>query len=327
MKALEVHSTNPYVFIVGCPRSGTTLLQRIVNAHPQIAILSESHWIPRLFEKRAGLTPEGMVSAELIARLLEQPEFPRLQISQEEIEGLIGNSQPMSYSSFIESLFNFYGRAQGKALVGNKTPGFVRRLPIMHELWPKARFVHLIRDGRDTYLSTVNRPLRNPKPGVFDTWEEDHVSTAALWWELNLQLGRQASSWLGPELYYEIRYESLINHPAEECGALCAFLGLPYDEAMLRFYEGQTKPRAARPITPGLRDWQSQMPVEDVEKFEAIAGDLLDELGYRRAFPRLNPEISQRASGMRDLFTRNPRNRVLVRDLAQTADLGEMDAD
>src|SRR5260370_3154585 len=73
---------NPYVFIVGCPRSGTTLLQRIVNAHSQIAIMPESHWIPRLFDKRKGLTPEGLVTPELIPHLLAQPDFAGLPIDQ-----------------------------------------------------------------------------------------------------------------------------------------------------------------------------------------------------------------------------------------------------
>jgi len=80
---------NPYVFIVGCPRSGTTLLQRIVNAHSQIAIMPESHWIPRLFDKRKGLTPEGLVTPELIPRLLKHPNFSRLKIEREELLKLL----------------------------------------------------------------------------------------------------------------------------------------------------------------------------------------------------------------------------------------------
>jgi hypothetical protein len=75
---------------------------------------------------------------------------------------------------------------------------------------------------------------------------------------------------LGADLYYEMRYEALVTQPAGECSKLCAFLGLQYDEAMLRFHEGRTRrvhgidtQEPERPITPGLRDWRSQMPVED----------------------------------------------------------------
>ena len=160
---------NPYVFIVGCPRSGTTLLQRIVNAHSQIAIMPESHWIPRLFDKRKGLTPEGLVTPELIPHLLAQPEFGGLHIDQGKLEALLATRQPALYTDFVVGIFDHYGETQGKALVGNKTPGFVRRLRTLHTLWPEARFVHLIRDGRDVYLSILHRTLKNLKPGVFDT--------------------------------------------------------------------------------------------------------------------------------------------------------------
>ena len=54
--------TNPYVFVVGCPRSGTTLFRHILDARPQIAITPEAHWIPRFFEERRGLTAEGVVT-------------------------------------------------------------------------------------------------------------------------------------------------------------------------------------------------------------------------------------------------------------------------
>ncbi len=225
--------TNPYVFIVGCPRSGTTLLQRVVDAHPQIAITPESHWIPRCFEKRRGLTPEGLVTPELIPRLLEDRRFADLHIGREELEALMGTGQPVSYSSFVTGIFDLYGKGQGKALVGDKTPGYVRWLRTLHALWPQARFVHLIRDGREVCLSTVNWPRAHQwkRPGAFATWKGDPVSTSALWWEWNVRLGRQAGHSLGPDLYYEIRYESLVNHPAEACAALCAFLGLPYGSA------------------------------------------------------------------------------------------------
>ena len=329
---------NPYVFIVGCPRSGTTLLQRAVNAHPGIAIMPEAPWIPFGFEKENGLTSEGTVSAELIPQLLEHPKFSRLGIGRDQLLTLVNNGRSVSYSSFVSHIFDLYGKRKGKELVGNKTPGFVRRLYFVHNLWPQARVVHLIRDGRDLCLSMMNRPLHHVNRGPFNTWAQDPVTTAALWWALNVKRGRQAGSSLGPGLYYELRYESLVAHPGEECAALCVFLGLPYDEAMLRFHEGRERtvpPSDAklawlppiggeskfrlRPITPGLRDWRSQMSHEDVERFEAAAGGLLDELGYPRAFPRPRPESLENVSRIRELFALDPRARKVERGGAEAS--------
>lgn len=313
---------NPYVFIVGCPRSGTTLLERIVNAHPQIAIMPEAQWIPRRFKERNGLTPEGQVLPGLIRQLLEHPRFTHLQIGAKESVKLLGAGQrPVSYADFVAGIFDLYGQRKGKALVGNKTPGFVRRLAALHALWPTARFVHLIRDGRDVCLSMADWPKAHLKhPGDFATWKNDRVSTAALWWELHVRTGRQTGNPLGPGLYYEVRYESLVKNPAEECAALCAFLGLPYDEAMLRFHEGRTKrdpglsaKHAWQPVTPGLRDWRSQMRAKDVERFEAAVGKLLDELNYPRAFPYPRRGSLEEAGRIRDLLERDARWMKIVK--------------
>jgi len=308
--------SNPYVFIVGCTRSGTTLLQRMVNAHSQIAITLETQWIPRFFERRWGMTREGLVTPELIPRLLSHPGFCALCIGEEELSTLMGQGEPMTYSSFVTKVFDLYGQAQGKRMVGDKTPGYVRRIKTLHGLWPAARFVHLIRDGRDVYLSMSGRPLEQWKPGVFDTWAEAPALTAGLWWELNVRRGQEAGKPLGQDLYYEMRYESLIARPREECDALCAFLGVPYDDAMLRFHESRAdnepqpsgKP-AWRPITSGLRNWKAEMAPEDLENFEAAAGGLLDSLGYPRAVPHPQIESLETASRMRELLGRDPRTR------------------
>src|SRR5438445_13625155 len=104
--------------------------------------------------------------------------------------------------------------------------------------------------------------------------------------------------------------------PAEEVGRLCAFLGVPDDEAMLRFHEGRTAAasdrdakHAWRPITPGLRDWRKRMPAADVERFEAAAGGLLDELGYPRAVPQPGTEALEHAARIREAFIRDTQAR------------------
>lgn len=308
--------SNPYVFIVGCPRSGTTLLQRMVNAHPDLAITPESHWIPRLYAKPWALTPEGRVKPKLIRRLVGHPKFARLKVGPEEIARLSGNGLPVSYGTLVSRIFDLYGERQGKPLVGDKTPDYVRSIEILHSLWPSARFIHMIRDGRDVALSMMDWPKCRPKPGDFAAWREDRVTTAALWWELNVRLGRQAGKVLGHKLYCELRYESLVGRPAEESAALCEFLGVPYSDAMLRFHEapaesdpGLEAKRAHLPITSGLRDWSTQLPPQDIERFEAAAGGLLEELRYPRAVPHTRREVVEHAARIRHLLTEDPRAR------------------
>src|SRR5262245_30877214 len=299
-------SPNPFVFLVGCPRSGTTLLQRLVDAHAQLAITPETHWIPRYFERRKGLTPEGWVTPKLVRKLLAYHKFPHLGIGRPELDGLLDTEGPLSYADFVSRLFDLYGKAQGKQLVGDKTPGYARHLPILHALWPRARFVHLIRDGRDVCLSAVSWKKPDTLLASLAIWAEDRVTTAALWWEWHVRLGREGGRAVGGELYREVRYEALVARPAEECARLCAFLGLSYDPAMPRYHERPPRPDQPlhpwAPVTAGLRDWRAQMPAGDVERFEAAAGGLLDELGYPRACPRPRPAARRRAAPYRDVF-------------------------
>jgi hypothetical protein len=299
----------------------------MVNAHPQIAITPEAHWIPRFFEERRGLTPEGVVTPDMIQQLLKHPKFANFHIQSQDLLGLIVKERPTSYGSLLTGIFDLYGQARGKALVGNKTPDSVRKLRTLHMLWPETRFVHLIRDGRDVALSFMKWPkVLQKKPGNLSTWKDDPFSTAALWWELNVRCGLRAFEWLDPKLCYEMRYESLIANPRKECAALCEFLKLPYDESMLRFHEGReesmsgdTMNPAWQPITAGLRDWRTQTSEENVERFEAVAGELLDELGYARAFPQPRAEILEGASRIRNLIAQDLQDLTLPKAPLQAA--------
>jgi len=300
---------NPVVFLVGCPRSGTTLLHRLADAHPELAIVHETLWIPAFYERRIGLTPDGDVTPALLPRLVEHRRFGKLGIDGAALEGLLEALAPVSYTRFVSALFDAYGRDRGKALVGDKSPGYVRSIPVLHELWPRARFVHLIRDGRDVCLSAVSWKKADRVFAEHGTWPEEPVATAALWWERSVRLGREAGRALPAGIYHELRYERLVADPERECRALCAFLGLRFDAAMLRYHEGRTTSapglstkRQWLPPTAGLRDWRTEMSTDDRDRFEAAAGDLLDELGYERRARRLDPRLLDRSSRVRRRF-------------------------
>jgi hypothetical protein len=291
-------SLNPHAFIVGAPRSGTRLLGRLVNAHPDIAVIHEARFVPGWFRHRRGVTPEGFVKPELVEKLAEFERFEQLEVEREQLEQLVAGREEMPYSAFVSELFDLHGKALGKPFVADKSPRYVRNLPVLHELWPDVRFIHLVRDGRDVGLSVLSWKKvveRGELVADLPTWEKDPTTTVALWWERLVRLGREDGTPLGPALYHELRYESLVADPASECANLCEFLGVPYDASMLSCHDG-------RPPTPGLRKWRAQMPPEEVERFEAAAGELLDELAYRRAFPQPGPRARRHAARMRELF-------------------------
>jgi hypothetical protein len=309
---------NPYVFFAGCSRSGTTLLRRIGDAHPELAIVREQHWLPRYWEWRVGITPDGFVTPDLLDMLGADRRFPAFEIPFKRVAELVENGSPKHYSRFVSELFDLHGELRGKRFVGEKTPKYVRHLRTLNELWPHAKIVHLIRDGRDVALSLLDWSKAERNVGRFPTWDEDPVTTTALYWEWNVRLGREADALLGPERYYESRYEALVADPELECQKLCDFLALAYDPAMLRFHEGRTKSKPGlsakkswQPVTAGLRSWQEQMAPGDVARFEAAVGELLDELGYARRTASGSGEELARAARLREAFADDARSRRL----------------
>jgi Sulfotransferase family len=310
---------NPFVFIVGCPRSGTTLLGRMVDAHPDIAVVNEGRFAPDWFERRRGLTAEGHVTPELIDRLLDHPPFKSVSVTREQLTRLLDHDGRVHYADFVAGVFDLHGRAHGKRLVGDKTPHYVRSLRTLHALWPAARIVHLIRDGRDVSQSVLawrKVAERGGSVARFSAFREDRVATVACWWEWLVRLGREDGAALGSAVYHEIRYETLVAEPAAECERLCDFLGVPYDDGMLAFHEGRERDdpaldakKAWRRVTPGLRDWRSEMAAADVERFEAVAGGLLEELGYERGAPDPPAELGSLADRVRRSFTSELRDR------------------
>jgi len=300
---------NPYVFLVGCPRSGTTMLKRMVNAHPLVAITRETHWIPRYFEKQRGVTADGFVTDRLVDKLFDHHRFPQMKISREKLQAMIEGSPNLTYAELVSQIYNRYGQRKQKPIVGDKTPTYVRKIPTLHGLWPSARFVHLIRDGRDVWLSIKQWRMAKKSAGQFSTWKIDPLVTTALWWKALVGMGRRDGALLGSEQYREIHYRDLVTQPDVECRRLANFLGLPHVEAMERFYEGRTQHdnqlstnAAWLPPTPGRRNWQTQMEPHEIERFEAAAGTLIEEIGYDRAFPKISTSVQGEVNALKKEF-------------------------
>lgn len=303
---------DPFLFVVGCPRSGTTLLQRMLDAHPQLAVANDTHFIPCALE---AVPPRSVDDEDALSDASRLPElvswvrgyyrFARLGLDDASFEQAAASAR--SYREFVSLLYGQFARKHSKERGGEKTPAYVRHLPLLHRLFPWARSVHIIRDGRDAALSIVEwacRKGRQKGPAKLALWREEPMATCALWWEWQVRLGRRSGSDLPPGTYREVRYEELVTDPEAVLRSVASFLGLPFSGRMLCFNEGKVRRReglsaktAWLPPTPGLRDWRTQMKPDDAELFEALAGDLLFELGYPLSSGTTSPatlDVAQR---------------------------------
>lgn len=302
--------TNPYVFLVGSPRSGTTMLKRMVSAHPLITICRETHWIPRYFERCKGVDSHGLVDPTIVERLFEHKRFSQMKISEEALGEIVASNSKLTYAQLVSAIFDRYAQRKKKPLAGDKTPNYVRRLDTLWNLWPQARVLHIIRDGRNVWLSMCNWRMLHRAAGAFSTWQQSPVITTALWWKAMVGTGSEIGRQQQDKPYAEISYEFLVDNPEQGCHRIAAFLDVEYDDAMPNFYKGKTQRQdgasanaAWLPPTTGLRNWKTEMSREEVQLFEASAGDLLQRFGYDVSMDPLTSDQSRLVDCVKQQFT------------------------
>lgn len=297
---------NPYVFVGGCPRSGTTLLQRMLDHHAQMAVVNDAHFIPRVLEMHASQRLAAARKGENIPlneRLVEGTwnyhRFYRMGLDRDDVRQAA--EQATTFQAFVGNLFTTVASQYGKSLAGEKTPDYVRHIPLLLGLFPQAKFIHIVRDGRDTALSLLNWATPEKGPGRLAYWDVDPLATAALWWRQFVTCHAEGTPFAGR--YVALRYEDLIHSPQEWLDRLCNFLQLPWDASMTHFHEGKatTAPRGSAkqqwlPATKGLRDWRTQMATEEQQLFDLLAGDALQLFDYPSVCDEPVAEVRQRAT-------------------------------
>jgi hypothetical protein len=288
----------PAPFIVGVGRSGTTLLRMMLDAHREMAIPPETYFVPHLIAAcaRPRVSPEDVVAT---ATGDEHRRWPDLDIPEERYLERLRALPRLNGADAVRAVFELYAANAGKPRWGDKTPDYVKRMPQIKRALPEARFIHVIRDGRDVMLSTYRRRAQRGRP-------LKPTGSMARRWRNQINRARHDSRQAGD--YLEIRYEDLVTDTEPVLCRVCEFIELEFDPVMLRYYERAHErlkemerempasgERPARPswerleahaltTKPPSRDrievWREEMSVEDRSKFEQVAGKLLSELGY-----------------------------------------------
>jgi hypothetical protein len=279
----------PFPFIVGAPRSGTTVLRLMVDAHPAMAVPPESYFPVTLWPWRRRYLVDGGFRLDLLAEdLLTRRPVPRAPFNWDIDPGLVrerlSGVAPISYPEAIRMVYALYAEVRGKPRYGDKTPIFADHLGLLARLFPEARFLHVIRDGRDVALSVVDK-----------RWGARTLVEAAAQWALRVRTTRRAGRTLG-DRYVELMYEDLVADPQPILQRVCAFTELDYRPEMLSFHltaeqrlpewERRSHDDLGRPLTAGLRNWRSEMSRNDIAAVEVVAGRTLESLGYERVTRR-----------------------------------------
>ncbi len=152
------------IFVVGTGRSGTNMLRDLLNLHPQVYIPQETHWLPKMHEFFGGgrypcedfvdivertFYHDGM---SMIDYILEDFEMTKPEL-WERVAAVLPDRAHTTVEEVNRAIYEELARAKGKHVWGDKTPEYGFYMGLIRELWPEARFVHVVRDGRDVALS------------------------------------------------------------------------------------------------------------------------------------------------------------------------------
>jgi Sulfotransferase family len=270
--------TTPF-FLVGNDRSGTTVL-RLVLDRGAAAIPPESMFLVDFApaRKRGGLG-DRETAERLLREVWSHPRVRLWGLPEEPPELPSDLSHEPAYRFIVSAPFEALARAQGKERWGDKTPLYLRHLDELDAVWPDARFVVLVRDGRDVALSVMRVPF-----GANNVW------AAARWWAEGIRIGQEAERRY-PGRVLTVRYEELVTQPEPQTRRVCGFLGIPFAPDMLaiertdatKILEDQTgwftEIWAGINASP-VGKWRRQMTLEERRVFAAVAGRELEALGY-----------------------------------------------
>ena len=269
----------PPFFVVGVDRSGTTLL-RLVLDRGDVAIPPESMFLADFAPvRRDGGLDDADAAAAFMRRVWTHPRVRAWNLPGNPPQVPLGLTHEQAYRFAVEAPFRAYALAQGKDRWADKTPYYLGQLDELDAVWPEARFVVLVRDGRDVALSLLGLPF-----GPNNVW------AAARFWARGIRRGRDAA-----ERYADrtitVRYEDLCADPKAVADRLCSFLGLRFEDDMLAIEE--TDPakldRDKTAWFTGLRAginasavgrWRTELSPRDQALFAALAGPELEAAGY-----------------------------------------------
>jgi hypothetical protein len=227
------------IFVVGCPRSGTTMLSLMIHAHPRLAMPPESRFLIKTWRKREKYgdlsTPEKrMALAKSCVRTGSKVRDLGLD-PDETLQAIL--AAPPTIGSAFGTVFKLFAEKHGAARWGDKRPAYYQEVDVLLRLFPDAQIVHIVRDGRANVASLKKMPW----------WPYDSIGSMAAWSQAEFCSQRNQRR-LPKDVFHVIRYESLVADPEPVLRELCAFLEEDFHPAMLA-------PSEVRDVVPEKKTW------------------------------------------------------------------------
>jgi hypothetical protein len=274
------------IFVVGHPRSGTTLLRLLLNAHSHIVVPPEAHVVSflRRCEDQYGPLVNEANRRRVVERLVHKRRMREWGFDTEAMFARLMEADPATPAGVFAALMSLWTEQEHKPRWGEKTPGTYRFLPEVTRWFPQSQVIHIVRDGRDVAVSCLSPPFA-------DQYDKGNVFEVAVRWRHAINCCEHARRDLGPSRFLQVRYEDLTSQPEKAVREICAFLGEPFEAQMLDYHQSAGAnvargdstfhQRTKQTVNTGrVERWRADAKPEFVAGFEGVAGRELQSLGY-----------------------------------------------
>jgi hypothetical protein len=265
--------------------SGTTMLLDCLGRHPELyAFPEETRLIPYLMSRMAEYG-DLRVDANFLALWEEVRNLGVFRLSNADAPVPLPQdwrARPRNLAAVLDAQFSYFAAREGKRRWCEKTPQHVQHLTGLAELFPTAKFVQVVRDGRDCAASFHRRWRRQPELTIYR-------------WKKVVAAGHEQGLRLGEQRYLELRYEDLTATPEPCLRGICTFLNLPFDAAVLesaRPHMQSGDATAGRGLQKNSGKWQKYFNTAMQQRLERIAGRQLARYGYQTNSPEADAEVA-----------------------------------
>jgi hypothetical protein len=273
-------------FIIGCGRSGSTLLRMMLASHSRLSIPPETWYLIPLLERFSSDRPLHADEIEgAVAIMTGHYRWPDMKLDTQEFRREVSQLTAPYLRDLVEAVYRWHLQAEGKVRWGDKTPVYIEIVPELAKMYPNSRFIHLVRDGRDVAKSYQATDWIGP-------WLHDNTTK----WTHALACHWR---WMRSELRERIllvRYEDLILQTEATLRQICRFIHEEFESRML-CWEGKVDEQVPlreqhihtklkqRIGEEGVARWRREMTSRETFVAEAFMGNDLRRLGYERGYP------------------------------------------
>lgn len=289
--------SNP-VFVLGNPRSGTSLLRLMLTSHPELVIPPEAGFMCWFHSKYSALSAvewlEPSTIACFAADVFSSKKFTTWNLSESELLASLRSCRPENYAEACECVYlAFLKKFKPSAKRwGDKNNFHCAQVDVLRFLFPSAQLLHIVRDPRDVVCS-YREVMRLKSCSPFKPHLPVDCREIAEEWVQNIEFVERATRNTSDDNYHFIRYEELTARPEQTMRNLCSWLGVSFDPHMLSFYElnrkntlepKQTldwKIRTLEPISEqSVGRYVRELKDADIGAIEEIAGAKMQAWGY-----------------------------------------------